>query len=89
MSNITIRKYRNRKLYDQHQHRYITLAQILEMYRKEIRFRVLDFDDQDITEDIVIQSVITQYVQNTAMRQLLLNYAKENGQTTAQTAAQN
>lgn len=74
--SITIRKYKNRKLYDQKQHCYITLADVLTMYQKDVPFCVIDPEDQDITEKIIVQSIVSHSLENDRFRQVLLDFAK-------------
>jgi polyhydroxyalkanoate synthesis regulator protein len=73
---ITIRKYKNRKLYDQKRHCYITLADVLDMFQKDIDFCVIDPEDQDITQDIVVQSVVSHSLHDDKLKKYLLQYAK-------------
>lgn len=72
-----IRKYRNRKLYDQGTHTYITLSHVRELYRKGESLKILDYNDQDITENIIIQSVIQTSTDDAKLRDLLLKHARE------------
>jgi polyhydroxyalkanoate synthesis regulator protein len=73
-----IRKYRNRKLYDQGTHTYITLSDIRKLYQAGEPIKILDFNDQDITEGIIIQSVIQSASGDRKLKDLILNYAREN-----------
>lgn len=71
-----IRKYRNRKLYDQKEHRYITLTDILTFCRKGVDFRVEDYNDHDITNDIIVQSVVNRATTDDVLRTKLISYAR-------------
>jgi polyhydroxyalkanoate synthesis regulator protein len=73
-----IRKYRNRKLYDQGTHTYITLSDIRKLYQSGDPIKILDYNDQDITENIVIQSVIQNASGDRKLKDLILSYAREN-----------
>lgn len=73
-----IRKYRNRKLYDQGTHTYITLSDIRRLYQSGEPIKILDYNDQDITEGIVIQSVIQSATVDRKLKDLILTYAREN-----------
>ena len=74
---ITIRKYKNRKLYDQKRHCYITLADVLDMFKKDVQFCVIDPEDQDITEDIIVQSVVNHSLSDDKLKKFLLQYARD------------
>lgn len=78
-----IRKYRNRKLYDKESHTYITLGEVLKMYQDGQKLKIVDFDERDITEETIIQSVVQTGIGDQKLRDTILKYARKE-QTTAQ-----
>lgn len=56
-----IKKYPNRRLYDTEKSTYITLAQVHEIVRSGVEFKVVDADSgEDITRTILVQIIIEQ-----------------------------
>ena len=56
-----IKKYPNRRLYDTHQSRYITLANVRELVMAETPFQVIDRQSgEDITRSILLQIIMEQ-----------------------------
>ncbi|PIE01148.1 MAG: polyhydroxyalkanoate synthesis repressor PhaR [Thiothrix nivea] len=56
-----IKKYPNRRLYDTHQSRYITLSSVRELVMEEIPFQVIDRQSgEDITRSILLQIIMEQ-----------------------------
>lgn len=82
-SAVIVRKYKNRKLYNQKQHSYITLSDILTMYQNDISFSVIDAEGVDITENIIIQSIVNYSLENNQLRQIILDFAKNNTEADA------
>lgn len=61
-NNLTtrlIRKYRNRKFYDKQTHSYITLQDIYGYFSSGDTIQIVDADDHDITENTLLDAVIT------------------------------
>src|SRR3546814_2325852 len=56
-----IKKYPNRRLYDTHISRYITLEEIRQLVRQDVKFRVEDKrTHDDITRSILLQVISDQ-----------------------------
>lgn len=56
-----IKKYPNRRLYDTHQSRYITLSNVRELVMDETPFQVVDRQSgEDITRSILLQIIMEQ-----------------------------
>jgi len=56
-----IKKYPNRRLYDTEKSSYITLAQVHEIVRSGVEFKVVDAESgEDITRSILVQIIIDQ-----------------------------
>ena len=56
-----IKKYPNRRLYDTEDSRYITLADVREMIREGLAFKVVDSQSgDDLTRSILLQIIIDQ-----------------------------
>ncbi|MEZ5537301.1 MAG: polyhydroxyalkanoate synthesis repressor PhaR [Thiolinea sp.] len=56
-----IKKYPNRRLYDTHQSRYITLSNVRELVMDETPFQVIDRQTgEDITRSILLQIIMEQ-----------------------------
>lgn len=56
-----IKKYPNRRLYDTHQSRYITLSNVRELVMDETPFNVIDRQSgEDITRSILLQIIMEQ-----------------------------
>ena len=53
-----IRKYKNRKLYDTEEHRYINLATLVSYVDRTLEFQVLDTESNDVTKDILSMCVV-------------------------------
>jgi polyhydroxyalkanoate synthesis repressor PhaR len=54
-----IKKYPNRRLYDTAISRYVTLADVRDLVRSNVRFRVIDVKtDDDITRTILLQIIL-------------------------------
>jgi polyhydroxyalkanoate synthesis repressor PhaR len=57
----TIKKYPNRRLYDTHLSRYITLADVRKLVREGTEFKVIDANtDEDLTRSILLQIILDQ-----------------------------
>lgn len=57
----TIKKYPNRRLYDTHDSKYITVSDVREMVIEGIGFKVIDTQSKgDITRTILLQIIIDQ-----------------------------
>ena len=57
----TIKKYRNRRLYDTEESRYITLSDIKELVLSQVEFTVIDKKtSEDITQCILLQVICEQ-----------------------------
>jgi len=54
----TIKRYGNRKLYDQEWSRYVSLAEVAELVRIGHTIQVLDTQHQDITAQILAQIIV-------------------------------
>lgn len=52
-----IKKYHNRRLYDTQDSHYITLADLYQMIKDQVNFRVVDAKNKDITQTILLQIV--------------------------------
>lgn len=56
-----IKKYPNRRLYDTHQSRYITLSNVRDLVIDEVAFQVVDRQSgEDITRSILLQIIMEQ-----------------------------
>lgn len=56
-----IKKYPNRRLYDTHQSRYITLSDVRELVMDDTPFKVIDRQSgEDITRSILLQIIMEQ-----------------------------
>ncbi len=61
MSERTIKKYPNRRLYDTQRSRYITLEDVRRLVLSGESFRIVDTQtDEDITRNILLQIIIEQ-----------------------------
>lgn len=71
------KKYQNRKLYDTHKSAYVTLKQIYDCYNDGFNVKVIGPKNQDITKEILIQSIVYARMND----QKFLNMILENGRT--------
>jgi polyhydroxyalkanoate synthesis repressor PhaR len=56
-----IKKYPNRRLYDTELSRYITLADVRELVRQVVEFKIIDANtNEDLTHNILLQIIIEQ-----------------------------
>ena len=76
-----IKKYPNRRLYDTHQSRYITLSNVRELVMEETPFQVIDRQTgEDITRSILLQIIMEQesggepLFSNDILAQFIRNY---------------
>lgn len=82
-----IKKYPNRRLYDTHQSRYITLANVRELVMAETPFQVIDRQSgEDITRSILLQIIMEQEAggeplfSTDILAQFIRNYGETNQQ---------
>lgn len=82
-----IKKYPNRRLYDTHQSRYITLANVRELVMAETAFQVIDRQSgEDITRSILLQIIMEQEAggeplfSTDILAQFIRNYGETNQQ---------
>ncbi|CAA6819870.1 MAG: PhbF [uncultured Thiotrichaceae bacterium] len=83
----TIKKYPNRRLYDTHQSRYITLANVRELVMAETAFQVIDRQSgEDITRSILLQIIMEQEAggQPLFSTDILAQFIRNYGETTQQ-----
>jgi len=56
-----IKKYPNRRLYDTERSRYITVADVRELVKQGVEFKVVDANsDEDLTRSILLQIILEQ-----------------------------
>ncbi len=82
-----IKKYPNRRLYDTHQSRYITLANVRELVMAETAFQVIDRQSgEDITRSILLQIIMEQEAggQPLFSTDILAQFIRNYGETTQQ-----
>jgi polyhydroxyalkanoate synthesis regulator protein len=53
----TIKRYKNRKLYDLETHLYVGLPKIVEFVDSGIDFRVVACDNKDITNEVLLKAM--------------------------------
>jgi polyhydroxyalkanoate synthesis regulator protein len=70
-----IRKYKNRKLYDLQSHEYITLGDVLSLYKEGTTLSITGPADEDITEEILFQSVIATKTKDPTFRKMVIDNA--------------
>lgn len=76
MNPILVKRYRNRKLYSQAKHTYITLQDVFQMAKDSVLFVIQDSMGKDITEDIILQSVLIKSKSDPSIRQKILELTK-------------
>lgn len=72
--NRIIRRYNNRKLYDTETSQYVSLQRISEMIREGETIQILDKDENDLTNQMLIQIILEEGKRgNTALPDELLH----------------
>jgi polyhydroxyalkanoate synthesis repressor PhaR len=73
---IIIKKYANRRLYNTHSSKYITLDFLAELTRKDVQFQVLDAKTgEDITHGVLTQIIMEE--ENTGQGMLPVNFLRQ------------
>lgn len=73
---VIIKKYANRRLYNTHSSKYITLDFLADLTRKEIDFKVLDAKtNDDITHNVLTQIIMEE--ENSGQQMLPTNFLKQ------------
>ena len=75
MSHL-IKMYHNRKFFSLENHKYVTLTEILGMYREGEKLEVRNSQNEDITTDTIINSIVKSEHDKPRFRKHLLNYAR-------------
>ena len=73
---IIIKKYANRRLYNTHSSKYITLDFLAELTRKDIDFKVVDAkSNEDITHGVLTQIIMDE--ENNGQQMLPVGFLKQ------------
>jgi polyhydroxyalkanoate synthesis regulator protein len=66
--NYTIKKYSNRKYYDSHQHKYVSIGGVFQLFESlldtDSPLKVIDRHNNDITTTTIIEGIKHHIVQN-------------------------